>query len=173
MEIWRVKQRDIAERSKRVDMLRMGATRLNLPDLVPQEHVWPPLLVPLDHLDEVPPKRNLDTALEEPRAWLDAVLGANLIPCVPPDDGGPISGLAVPDVDCGRLVGVAIKGHGEYFALVAGDVVRVEADVTGNGQSVVHVRLRETSYLRSPRPIDTDLKRKRGTSSADGQFFIC
>lgn len=134
MDISQVKERDIAERSKRVDISRTGATRLDLPDLVPQEHVRPPLLVPLDHLDEVPPKRNLDTALEEPRAWLDAVLGANLIPDVPPDDGGPISGLAVPDVDGGRLVGVAVKGHGEYFALVAGDVVRVEIDVTGHHQ---------------------------------------
>lgn len=113
-----------------IDLGRKQITHLNLPNLVPEEQVRPSLLVPLNYLYKVPPKCNLDPALKEPRAWLDAVLSANLIPDVPPDDGCPVPGLTVADVDGGRLAGVAVKGHGEDFALVAGDIVRVEVYVT-------------------------------------------
>ena len=91
-------------------------------------------------LDKVPPEPDLRVALEEPSAGLHAVLGADLVPHVPADDGGPVPGLPVPHVDRGGPAEVAVKGDGEDLALVAGDIIGVKVDVTESVNPVLNVK---------------------------------
>ena len=80
--------------------------------------------------NKVPPKPDLGPALKQPGARLHAVLGADIVLHVLAYDERPVCGLPVPDVDRGRLVGVPVESDGEDLALVARDVLCVEADVT-------------------------------------------
>lgn len=84
-------------------------------------------------LNNVTPEPDLGVALEQPRARLDAVLGADLELQVIAHDERPVRGLPVPDVDRGRLVSVTVKSDGENLTLVARDIFRINVDVTLEG----------------------------------------
>lgn len=108
----------------------MEISYLHLADLEAQKALRFHLLVALKDLYKVPAKGDLDAGLEEPRARLHAILGADIVLAVPPHDKGPVGGLAVSDVDGGGFVDVAVKSHREDLALVARGVIGVKINVT-------------------------------------------
>lgn len=103
-------------------------TYLYLGNLVSQESLRLYRPVSVYYLHKIAPKADLHPSLEQPRARLDAILGADLVLQVLAEDQRPVPGLPVPDVNGGRLADVPVESDGEDLALVAGDVLRVEVD---------------------------------------------
>lgn len=121
----------------------------------------------MNNLDQIPPEPNLHTTLKQPRPRLHAVISANFKLHAPANDRRPVPGPSVADVDGGRLVDITVEGDSKYFALMAGNIISVKTDITAKGQSNnAEYEKGGLSYLRSPRPIETGLNRRRGTSPA-------